>query len=321
MGRKRTKETVYFAFTQGGLGDFIARLPAIKYVLDNYKHVTLHIIAQEYQVPILNHVFPNLYVSTFEQFNSIKRIRPVNIIKSDIKEHTIIRTNLVDHAFNTLLDYHPYGIEHRNYIRIPVNNVDITKFNLPDKYVVIPLMFTTKVREFPPRIINDIVNYIKSKGYAPVFLGSEKAKANEVHTIEAETRADRSQGIDLINQTTLLEATKILGNASCVVTLDSGLGHLAACTDVPIVIGYTTVEPHHRTPQRHNIDSWKVKSVVPPKSLRCRFCQSKMNFTYDHDFRECYHGHLNCIKRMKSTSFIKAINDVLHNKWENTIYE
>lgn len=326
MKRKIRQEHIHFVWNRGGLGDNIARLPAIKYILDNYPWVTPHLIVPTYIKDYIKAVLPNLSVMDFKEDEIITANRQKiggtkrNIIYSDLDQVTIIRQHLVKHAFNCLLDCDP-KFEDFNYVKSPISKVDLTPFNLPSKYFVFTCLFTAEVREFPPKMADKIVKFIQEKGYQVVFLGKDEAKASKIHTIKAETAVDLTQGINLINKTTLLEAAAIMGNSMGVIGLDNGLLHLAATTDAPIIYGFTTVDPDHRLPMRYDQVGWNIKIVIPPKSLDCRFCQSKMNFVYNHDFTKCYYGHRKCVENMSELPYINAIQDLLNDNWENNYYE
>ena len=337
--RRIQKEDIYFVFNEGGLGDQIARLTPIKYCLDNYPWVTPNLIVPEYFKDYAQYIFPDIKVMNFDESNvffekEVKSLIKYNKkltldqakrevlselkqIKSDIGLHSMIRTNLVDCAYNCLLDYQPDDIKHKNYLSCPP--LDVSIFNVPNKFVVITTMFTAKVRELPPKVVSDIVDYCKEIGYKIVFLGKSKARAGDMHTIKGETHIDYDMGINLVDKTSLMEAATIMSKAAAVIGLDNGLLHLAATTDVPIIYGFTTVEPHHRLPVRHNEMGWNIQTIVPDEDIDCRFCQSKMNFVYNHKFTECFYGDYKCIKKMDSEPYIEALKNIIEQKQDKRI--
>ena len=105
-----------------------------------------------------------------------------------------------------------------------------------------------------------------------------------------------------------------MGGAEVVVGLDNGLLHLAACTPVKIVAGYTTVKPAHRMPYRVGELGYKVWPVVPDLALKCRYCQSKAGFVYKFDFRSCYYGDYECTINLSADKYIKKIGEALDAK-------
>lgn len=301
-------ETIYISFNEGGLGDNVARLSAVKYIIDNYSWVTPRLIMPEYFVNFAKQHFPDIWIRSFEEFDKTKKLVPITSINSDISQVSIMRQHLVEHAFSTILDLKPEKSAY-DYVKTNINDIDISEFNLPEKYIVITCMYTAKVREFPPKVVNDILDYLKFADITPVFLGKTKAKASKRHTIKGKTDVDMNQGINLMNKTDLLEATAIMGNSICTIGVDNGLLHLAATTDTDIVAGFTTVDPLHRRPQRNGVEGWKFHEVIP--ELDCKFCQSKLNFVYDFRFTNCYEKHMKCVKEMSAEPFIEKISKIL----------
>ena len=167
-----TKENIYFAFNEGGLGDNIARLSAIQYCIKEYPWVEPRLIVPEYFKGIVEHHFPYLWIRTFEEYERTKKLLPVTMIRSDIPQCSIIRHHLVEHAFNTMLDVKPNYLDY-DYVRLNLKDVDISEFNLPERYIVLTCMYTTEVREFPPKIVQEIVDHLNGRGITPVFLGRE----------------------------------------------------------------------------------------------------------------------------------------------------
>jgi len=239
--------------------------------------------------------------------------------KTSSTSHDTLKTHLVDHTFHVLAN--SMGpIEDKNYRKLNPSKIDVSKFDLPEKYVIITTGFTAAVREFIPQSVNEVVQYIKSKGYEVVFLGNEKSPVHADKKVligTFNTEIDYSQGLNLVNKTSLLEAGKIIAQAKTIVGVDNGLLHLAGTTDVPIVAGFTTVKPEHRAPYRNNELGWNFFPVTPPESLACRFCQSNWDFVYRHDFRNCFYKEkkldkeIQCTKSLTSDLFIEQLEKIL----------
>lgn len=156
--------------------------------------------------------------------------------------------------------------------------------------------------------------YCKSIGYEVVFLGKKHTETGVEHNITGylNDQIDFSAGINLMDKTSLLEATKIIAGAKFLIGLDSGICHLGGCTDTPLIVGFTNVEPKYRLPYRYNSQEYKTYPVVPPESLACRFCQSNFCFTYSHDFKTCYYQDYNCIKQLTPALYIEQIERCLN---------
>lgn len=304
------KEKVQFTFNSGGAGDMIAAMSCIKWVKDTYKFVDIHLFVPDFFVELANNLVPGITVRKYSEVTTYWNDKvPAKQLKNI---HTQMKTHVVDHAFHVLADREA-RIEEKNYCRL--TPVDISNFCLPKDYVCIPVGYTARVREMVPETVNGIVEYLLSKNITPVFLGSKTAPTGVKTQLlgNFNTDIDYTKGIDLIDKTTLPEVGTIMGNALAVVGLDCGLLHLAGTTSVPIVFGTTTVESHLRVPYRDNVLGKNCYVVEPPKSLKCRFCQSNWDYIYsaNHDFKLCYYKDYKCTKELSADKYIKFLELIL----------
>lgn len=299
--------------TRGGLGDTIARLPAIKYMLDTYKNVeVIKFYCQNHCVEIVKHLFKEygerLKVFNYDQMrDEVKESVPG--IMTDNKHHTTLRTHLTDHAFHTLCDWTPSASDYKNYLKLNTTDIDLSAFNLPEKFVVITTGFTSGVREWLPGEVNKLIQLVKQDGYDIVFLGQRQSTySSTIGPIKGVFREeiDYDQGLNLVDQTTLLQAAAILSKAQAVFGVDNGLLHLAALSDTLIIAGYTTVPPRFRLPYRYGELGWNCYIVTPDEQqLPCTFCQEKLQLLFNFDLRNCYYNDYECVKQMKGESFYK----------------
>jgi ADP-heptose:LPS heptosyltransferase len=234
---------------------------------------------------------------------------------TDESWHSTLRTHLVDHAFHTLCDVTP-TIKDKSYLQLP-DNYNIHKLNVPPKYIVITTGSTVPVREWPAAQVNSVINWIRQQGLRIVFLGKQHVSKDIIGHFDA--KINYHLGINLIDKTTLLEAHAIMSNAVAVIGLDNGLLHLAACSSVPIVAGYTTVSPKYRLPYRNNKLGWNCFAVEPDKDLDCRFCQSSCIINYEQDFRRCFHADYLCTKQLESKKWIRALKKALYGSSVATV--
>lgn len=306
------KQNINFIFDDGGVGDNIARMSAMKYIQTHYSHVTPYLYVPDYFLQLGRNLIPDMIIRPFskgnKKFNATWPGR-----QTAIRQHDTLATHLVDHGFHVLSD-RQVDIEHKNYLKLNLERINIDKFKLPKEYIVITTGFTAPIREFKPEKVNAIVKYLNEKQMVVVFLGSYQTKVGyNVENIKGNfnEEIDYSKGIDLINKTSLLEAGKIIARSKGIVGVDNGLLHLAGCTEVPIIAGFTSVEPKYRLPYRHNQLGWNCYVVVPPESCKERFFQSNWDFVYDHDFRTCYYGDYEMVKSLPTEDFIKHLEKIL----------
>jgi len=306
-------EHVNILLNLGGLGDLVARLPVIKYIQDNVPNIVQHVWVPDYALDLCKNLLPRVIINPFSKGH--KKYQH-NLPARRAEQPTIntLGSHLTESAFYNILNK-PVDNKYKNYLSLDITKININKFNLPKKYVVITTGYTTKVRELLPKYINEISSFVREKGYEIVFLGNEKAdvgmqnmsiKGNFDETI------DYSVGLNLINKTSILEAGKIINGSKAIVGLDNGLLHLAACTDIPIVGGFTTVHPVLRMPYRHDKLGWNYYPVsLTNEILECNNCQSSWNFVFDHDFATCYYKDNKCCELLSSNKYIEELKKIL----------
>ena len=298
-------------FDTGGLGDTIAGLPAIKYIADKHKHIQVHFWVHSYAKEFSKNCLRDTNVIV-RGLDEKKKFKPR--LTRCLSKH--LYNNMASHisrqAFHVVVNKDVED-EHLNYLKPELRGINLIKFQLPKNYIVMTPAFTAPARELYGEYVNEINTYAKSKGYDIVFLGRKETLTGTKHVIEGlfSPEIDFNIGLNLMDRTTLLEATKIIAGAKALVGLDNGLCHLGACTDTSLVIGFSNVEPRYRLPFRENVMGYNCYPVVPPKSLGCRFCQSNMVFQYGQDFKECFYKDYKCLKQLTPQLYINELEKIL----------
>jgi ADP-heptose:LPS heptosyltransferase len=306
------KVDVNFLLNTGGLGDNIAALPAIKYISEQYSHVTPYVYVPNYFLPLANNMLPSIDFRPFSKGHELFDNKLPGR-QTLMKVHDTLSTHLVDFAFHSLANKQ-VSSEHKNYLKLNTEVIDITKFQLPKEYVIITTGYTAPIREFLPEKVNAIVKYLCDKQVPVIFMGNKNtASGGIVDNIigEFSSEIDYSKGVDLINKTTLLEAGKIISEAKAIVGVDNGLLHLAGCSDVPIIGGFTSVDPILRNPYRNDQLGWNCYNVVPSDSCEEKFFQSRTDFLYEFDHKYSYDGKYESVKSLNVEDFIYALENVL----------
>lgn len=230
---------------------------------------------------------------------------------------TPTKTHLMIHAFRQVADTEPSEINWVNYPQLNYSKVDISKFKLPQNYVTMGVLFREPTRQFSEGAVQEIIKHYNDKGLTPVILGSEKEKFSGFGDCISYGEKDFKNCLNLINETTVLEAGAVIANSKLFLGVDSGLCHLAGTSDVPIVMGLTNLNPIYRMPIRHEQLGWKCLPVTPnPKELGCSFCQSNFSFMNikPHDLIDlssCYYRDNKCTTYMTAEAFTKAGDKLL----------
>ena len=307
--RPKTK-TINVMLLDGGLGDHIAALPACKYILEKYTWIKPIFWMPDYLVNFAKHVLPDGNYEIYGMSNMRGRYEPTRPTKTTKWDGVTspMKIHLVDYAFLKLLDENP-AIQHKNYLQIDPSKLTCRDFDLPEKYAVITTGYTAKVREWPAKEVNKVVDWLLERGTTPVFLGQKNTKTGTAHLIQGKFDEDINldKGIDLIDKTTLLEAALVMNGAKAVLGVDNGLLHVAGCTKAPIIAGYTTVRPEMRLPIREDSLGLNCVAVSPDEHLSCRFFQQNTNFFYWHDYKNCIYDDQICTTLMTGEKFIRMI--------------
>jgi ADP-heptose:LPS heptosyltransferase len=288
-------------------------MPVIKYLIDQFPYVTYHLWVPDFFVDFAKNLLPYANIKGYskakEDYNNDFQGRCF----TKNGAYTNLRSHMTKQSFHVLANEEPKN-EHLNYLQLNLDKINIKHIKLPEKYVVICTGYTAPIREFPAKYINELTDYIIKKGYTPVFLGKKQSSLGyEDRILEGNfnQEIDYSKGINLIDKTTLLQTGKIIAGAKTIVGVDNGLLHVAGCTNIPIVGGYTSVDPEHRMPYRNNIMGWNYYPVVPPESEPEKFFQSRYDFIMEHDYRKSYLGNDSLIKSLTPELYINELEKIL----------
>lgn len=295
----------------GGVGDHMGSLVAVDYIIRSYPWITLLVWVPDFLLAFAKNVLPNgTFVSNYSAMKLIYNQELTTITTEWDGKTSPMKMHSVDYAFLKLCD-EAVSVDKKNYLRVNFDGIQVHA--LPEKYVVLTTGFTAPVREFLPEAVNGVADHVLQKGYTPVFLGQKDTKTGAAHVIQGtfNDQIDFGKGISLIDQTSLLEAAKVMQGAAAVVGVDCGLLHVAGCTSVPIIAGFTTVNPELRAPIRGSILGKDFYPVVPDEALGCRFCQVSTNFLYGHDYKYCMYKDYQCVKQLTAAKFIEQLDKVL----------
>lgn len=132
-------------------------------------------------------------------------------------------------------------------------------------------------------IDNKLIDYLKKE----VTGKTDERVFNELERKKSVSNSLENFGIiDLTNKTTISQVWKIINKAKCVVTMDSGILHLAGTTDTHIVQLGSSIHPEFRAPYRHGKQSYKYSYVAGGCNL---FCASNMKYSL-RDWEFGYNG-------------------------------
>lgn len=320
-GEPKHKVAINLLLDGGGMGDLLCYLITVDYIVKEVKYVDPLIWVPDYLLEFAKNVLPPEakvynYTTASKHYND----KLIGISTRWSSQHTAQASHPTDYANHVMID-RDLPIEKKNYLRFNNVGIDLTRFNLPEKYIVISVGSTAKPKELSPQLYNQLVEYIVEKGYTPVFLGKSESKLGEGKRISDEFAVVKAKiaeinyigGIDLVNKTSLVESAAIISKAKAFVGMDGGLLHLAGFTDTKVIGGYTFVNPDVMGIVRNNKRNDGVYLVTPEESLACRYCQTNIPLLYNHDFRFCYYGEddYSCKKQLTFDKWKDKIDEAL----------
>lgn len=286
-GTKLPKQTVNFLITQGGVGDYVCLLSVLEWLANNHPQIDGRVYVAEWFIPIAENVlkkFPDWRVQEKSRFNDKKmKSRPTQMpFHRPINR---VGAHAIDLGFIYYLNMTPAPPD-AFYSRLDFSGYDFGEPGHP--YAVMTPGASNLPKTLKPKSFNAIKNHLLDLGIIPLFLGNVSFR-EEAPTFHKDY--DFSGGIDLTNETTLLQAAGLMAKAKLVVGLDNGLLHLAAMTETPIVYGYTISSVEHTQPRRQSGNIYNIHPNL--ESLPCTFCQSRMRMI-NHDFKDCLYGDNLC---------------------------
>ena len=128
------------------------------------------------------------------------------------------------------------------------------------------------------------------KGYQVWFFGSHKDEEIAQKIIEQLNGV----GVNLCGKTSLDEAVDLLALSKAVICNDSGLMHIAAALDLPLIAIYGSSSPDH-TPPLSN------KARILSLNISCSPCFE----------RTCPLGHTDCLEKLTPDMVMNTLNEML----------
>jgi heptosyltransferase-2 len=146
-------------------------------------------------------------------------------------------------------------------------------------------------KRWPETHYADVANHYLGLGWQVWVFGSK----NDSPVAQRIQQLTQYRCQDLTGKTNLGQAIDLLSIAEAVVTNDSGLMHIAAALQRPLVAVYGSSDPYF-TPPLHQ----QVKIVR--LGLDCSPCFK----------RECPFGHAECLTQLKSALVLNALTEFVH---------
>ena len=321
-----------FLTTAPSIGDFICSTPTIRKIAKTYGTKVLVIS------PNPNLLKNNPYVSESLDINSVD----VSLLEQTYDIHR---------SFHLLGKKDPLGIEFKHAM------CDIRQFHakdlgfmltpaelscdyfpdeekecmggieLPEKYVVIHPAQSWDSRTWEIEIWQVLCDELCKQGIYVVSVGRNSGEYSlHLQQDKPVFKLDIKYGKDLTNQTTLDQTWHILNKSHAVITMDSGILHLAGTTDTHIIQLGSSIDPSFRAPYRKGSQKYKYNYVLGSCKIHCA---SDLSYSLRdwHDIQAVTLIHT-CLENKKefeckpaTSSVLKSIIDVWNGKSDQTVQE
>ena len=218
----------------------------------------------------------------------LKRLVKLNWKKwllTRLKKNKLPNKHVVDRYIDAFTDLDVKS-DHKNTAFFVPNTfeIELNRYDLRKKsFLAIAMGAQYKTKKFP---VSSLIKVLESYDLPIVLLGGD-AENEDGQKIQA--AFPQKKMYNLCGELSLLASASILSQAKTVLTNDTGLMHIAAMFDVPIVsIWGNTVPAFGMSPYRPGNEKYvKIHEVV---GLNCRPC-SKIGY------QECPKGHFKCMEK------------------------
>ena len=145
-------------------------------------------------------------------------------------------------------------------------------------------------KQWPAGFYAEVARVLCEKGWQVWLFGSAKDRAITAEINDYLPNNQQQHCHNLAGETTLADAIDLLSLANAVVSNDSGLMHIAAALNRPLVAVYGSTSAEHTPPMNPNSEKLST-------SLECQPCFK----------RECPLGHMNCMNQLTPDRVLAAI--------------
>lgn len=253
------------------------------FVIDLHNNLRTSILKWKLNVPAFSFKKLNIEKYLFVRFR-MKVLPPIHIV--DRYLHTLDFFKVVNDKKG--LDYFLSEDEEKYGLKI--------KDEIGRQYIALVVGALKRTKKLPLDKQIELCNKLNK----PIVLLGGKAEIQDGKAIAA---ASKNVILNLCGEITLGESAAIVKNAQTVITHDTGLMHIAAAFNKPIIsIWGNTVPEFGMTP--YLPQNKNLSKIMEVKNLPCRPC-SKIG--YD----RCPKGHFNCMSGIDNTDIVNAIKSFL----------
>lgn len=145
-------------------------------------------------------------------------------------------------------------------------------------------------KQWPVESYAELIVRLADQGLQSWLLGSMKDR----QVADKIVQLAGGKGVNLCGQTSLPDAVDLIAHTRLAVSNDSGLMHIAAAVDCPVVAIYGSSSPLYTPPLSD-------RAAVMYRGIECSPCFQ----------RECPYGHYRCLKEITVSDVMQAVKSTL----------
>jgi len=250
------------------IGDTLCAIPTIKHLSKVYGK-NIHVFTYQPEL------FKNIpYVTLSDNYDVgvddllIESFRPDKFVhtRTDIRQIHAISSGFQLLPEEMEIDFYPDPYE-------PIEN-------LPKNYVVIHPSKSWPSRTWEKERWQEFIDKLNNINIPVVIIGKDSSEFGTYMIEKPVYELKVKNGLNLINKISIHQSWHIINKSSLIVTMDSGILHLAGTTDTQILQLGSSVHPIFRAPYRRGTQSYKYSYIL---GECCLFCCSDMRYNIRHN--------------------------------------
>ena len=250
------------------IGDTLCAIPTIKHLSKVYNK-NIHVFTYQPEL------FKNIpYVTLSDNYDVEEGDLLIESFRPDKFVHT--RTDIRQlHAISSGFQLLPHEME-IEFFPDPYEPIE----NLPENYIVIHPSKTWPSRTWEKERWQELINKLNNINIPIVVIGKDSSEFGTYMIEKPVYELNVKNGLNLINKINIHQSWHVLNKSSMIVTMDSGILHLAGTTDTHIIQLGSSVHPAFRAPYRKGGQTYKFSYVLGGCEL---FCCSDMKYNIRHN--------------------------------------
>ncbi len=250
------------------IGDTLCAIPTIKH-LSNVYNKKIHVFT--YQPELLKN-YP--YIILSDNYNTDENDLLIESFRPDIFVHS--RTDIRQlHAMSAGFQLLPEELEIDFYADTYEPILD-----LPKNYIAIHPSKTWPSRSWEKDRWQELIYKLNDLNIPVVIIGKNSSEFGTYNIEKPVYELNVKLGLDLTNKINIHQTWHILNKASIIITMDSGILHLAGTTDTHIIQLGSSIDPRFRSPYRKGTQQYKYSYILGKCNI---FCASNMTYCIKHN--------------------------------------